>query len=160
MTGITRKGAASVLGAVVGAAFVLAYAAEDILPGAPPASEQEAPSEPPAPAASSSAVIHEKAIALAAAFPDLAAAEGRTFRARKIVIAPGARTEDEIGDDQPSIAYVAKGAAIERRSDAEGPIRRTLHEASGLTRGVTRSWENDGTEAAEILIVDIVPPQR
>lgn len=99
-------------------------------------------------------LLDEKSIQLADAFPDLEAGGGYTFRARKILLAPGANTETASHDGAPSITYVTRGAVVEWREGTE-PQPRGLHQAT-MDRGeVVHYWKNSGTEPAELLIVEV-----
>jgi quercetin dioxygenase-like cupin family protein len=104
-------------------------------------------------------VLDTRTIAITEAFPELAAGAGYTFRARKLLLAPGARTEILVKAGAPSITYVTRGEVVERRD--QGPAtRRARHEAT-LDRGdVVHYWENVGSEPAELLIVDVHPDAR
>lgn len=118
--------------------------------GAPVAADLAIPAE------RATVAAEEMTIALSKAFPDIAAVSGRTFRARKIALAPGASTAETEGGAQPSIYYVTVGAVVERRSDRSAPIARKRHEAASFDRGVTHVIENASDRPAEILIVDII----
>ncbi len=99
-------------------------------------------------------LLDEKTIQVADAFPELEAGAGYTFRARKVLLAPGANTETVSHDGAPSITYVTRGTVVEWREGAE-PQSRALHEAT-MDRGeVVHYWKNSGTEPAELLIVEV-----
>lgn len=101
-------------------------------------------------------LMDERTIAITEAFPELAAGEGYTFRARKVLLAPGARTEILVKAGAPSITYVTRGQVIERRD--QGPSTPRARGAATLDRGdVVHYWENTGSEPAELLIVDVHP---
>lgn len=102
-------------------------------------------------------VVDEKEINLAAAFPKLPAAQSRTFRARKLYLAPGARTPEVDGARAPSIFFVTKGAVIEHRSDQAAQVEHGLRSAGSISKGVTHWVENTGAEPAELLVMDILP---
>lgn len=99
----------------------------------------------------------EKIIPLSEAFPDNPAAAAHTFRARQLVLRPGARTEEINHAGRPSITYVTRGAVLEHRRGVVAPIAHTVGAAT-LDRGtVTHFWENAGAEDAELLVVEVAP---
>lgn len=102
------------------------------------------------------ALVEQKNIDLGSAYPNLADAAGRTFRARKIALAPGERTPEMRGDGEPAIFYVTAGRVTEHRSDAGTPVAHELHADGALTKGVTHWIENNSNSPAELLIVDII----
>ncbi len=143
---------ASLLGgalAFVAGAYVAAEEAVD--PSRPRAPESAVETTP-----NSIVLVEQKRIDLENAYPKLAVAAGRTFRARKIALPPGARTPELSGDGQPAIFYVTAGRVTEHRSDIRETIAHELHAAGALTRGVTHWIENDSNTPAELLVVDIV----
>jgi quercetin dioxygenase-like cupin family protein len=98
----------------------------------------------------------ERSIPIADAFPELAAGRGHVFRARKLVLPPGAQTETLRHDDRPAITYVAFGEAVERR---EGAAPRTLRAGEHTldTVEVVHSWANESPAPVVLLIGEIVP---
>lgn len=103
-------------------------------------------------------VIKDEAlIRLADAFPDLDAAAGYTFRARQVVLSPGARTALVSHAGRPSITYVTAGDVQEIRPGMAGPIARKTGDAILARADVTHAFENTGAVPAMLLIVDIVP---
>lgn len=99
----------------------------------------------------------EKVIPLAEAFPNVKAGHNYDFRARQLVLAPGARTEQISHAGKPSITYVTKGVVREVRVGVAEPI---VHQVGAATmdRGtVTHSWENAGTSEAVLLVVEVAP---
>lgn len=140
------------LSAVTGLALGAIVAAQDA-----PASLAQAPAEAASePAAAIISVVDEKSIDLTAAYPSDPAAAGRTFRARKVALAPGARTQSIAGDNQPAIYYVTAGEIQDYRGANAAPTRRALHEAGALRRGETYQLANESDAPAEVLIVDII----
>lgn len=100
------------------------------------------------------ALVDQKTIDLGTAYPDNPAAAGRTFRARKITLAPGASTTATGADERPAIYYVTAGTIVERRGETSAP--RALHEAGAIAKGEAVTLENGAAAPAEILIVDII----
>jgi quercetin dioxygenase-like cupin family protein len=99
-------------------------------------------------------VIDHKTIAIAEAFPDLAAGKDRVLHARKIELAPGARTALFDRKGRPAITYVTKGEVVEHREGA-APIQHGLHAAT-MDKGSTRHyWENVSAAPAELLVVEL-----
>lgn len=103
-------------------------------------------------------LVDSRVIDLAEAYPANAAAAGRIFRARKIALAPGARTDELSAAERPSIYYVTAGEIVERRNDAP-PARRTLHAAGVAGAGMPLVIENVSSAPAEILLVDLTTEQ-
>ena len=110
------------------------------------------------PPGSPAPVVHvEESIPLAEAFPDNATAREHVFRARQIVLAPGARTEMVSHAGRPSITYVTQGVVREHRVGVPQPI---VHEVGAATmdRGsVSHFWENAGPGQATLLVVEVAP---
>jgi hypothetical protein len=136
-------------------AFALAFAG-----GALVAAQQGGPAPAPAAAANAdaaaaageSALVDERTIDLGAAYPEDGAAAGKTFRARKISLAPGARAADLAG--RPAIYYVTAGEIVERSNGAAA--KRALHQAGAIGKDAAIVLENASDAPAEILLVDIV----
>ncbi len=98
-------------------------------------------------------ILQHETIAIADAFPELEAGRGHALHARKIELAPGARTElfDRAG--QPAITYVTRGEVLEHREGAAAPIPHALYDATMDKGGVRHYWENASDAPAELLIV-------
>lgn len=118
--------------------------------------QSEAASTPGEPAAAGvePQLVDSRVIDLGEAYPTNAAAAGRIFRARKIALAPGARTEDLSAAERPAIYYVTAGEVVERRQDAP-PAKRVLHAAGIAVAGAPLFIENVSAAPAEILLVDL-----
>lgn len=143
---LTAFGAAALGGAVLAAQADAGAPAETAAP------VERAP-DSPAPR-----LVDSRIIDLGEAYPANAAAAGRFFRARKIALAPGARTEELSAAERPSIYYVTAGEIVERRNDAP-PARRTLHAAGVAVAGMPLVIENASSAPAEILLVDLTTEQ-
>ena len=139
-------GAAALGGAVV-AAQVDAGAREEL---AAPLAQAPRDTQPQ--------ILDARAIDLGKAFPSNPAAAGQIFRARKISLPPGARTEELSGAARPAIYYVTAGEVVERRNNAP-PARRALHSAGVAVSNMPLVIENASSAPAEILLVDISPQQ-
>lgn len=123
--------------------------------GAPPETAVESS---PAPDGPQPQLVDSRIIELGEAYPDNDAAAGRLFRARKIALAPGARTEELSGAERPAIYYVTAGEIVERRNGA-APAKRALHAAGVASAGMPLIIENASAEPAEILLVDLTTEQ-
>lgn len=101
----------------------------------------------------------EETIPLAEAFPENAVAREHTFRARQLVLAPGARTEIINHAGRPAITYVTQGVVREHRTGVAEPIVHNVGAAT-MDRGtVTHFWENAGPGEAVLLVVEVAPRQ-
>lgn len=149
---ITAGAAIGVAALLTGGAYV--FAQEGGEAAAPAAVEAVAAGD--VDGAAAPAFVDQKMIDLGAAFPDNGAAASRMFRARKIALPPGARTDEIVGAERPSIFYVTKGAVVEHRSDQGAPVAHAFRTAAAISKGATSWVENAGTEDAEILLVDIL----
>ncbi len=130
-------------------------------PGTGPSEEHAVEAEFAAPApelSSAMAVVEARTIDLGEAFPDNPAASGRTFRARKIALAPGTRADGLGAPGRPAIYYVTAGEVVERRGDA-APVKRSLYEAGAATSDAPIVIGNDSEASAEILVVDLIAKQ-
>lgn len=99
----------------------------------------------------------EETIPLSEAFPDNAAARDHVFRARQLVLAPGARTEQINHAGRPSITYVTQGMVREHRTGASDPVLHSVGDATMDRGGVTHFWENAGATDAVLLVVEVLP---
>lgn len=143
---------ASLLGGVLAFGVGAYVAAEETADSArSPTAESGAEATPRA-----VSLVEQKNIDLGSAYPNLADAAGRTFRARKIALAPGEITSELSSDGKPAIFYVTAGRVTEHRSDAVTPITHELHAAGAITKGVAHWIENDSNSPAELLVVDII----
>lgn len=104
------------------------------------------------------ALIETQMISLVAAFPKNAAANGRVFRARKMSLAPGARSAPLSAPMSPSIYYVTAGEVVETGADGRREAR-SLHMAAAVSGAAEIVLENNSSAVAEIVLVDIVPEQ-
>lgn len=112
----------------------------------------QAPLTTPAPV-----VRADRAIPLAEAFPDVAVAGKYDFRARQLVLGPGARTEMISHAGRPSITYVTQGVVREHRVGVAAPIVHAVGAAT-MDRGpVSHFWENPGPGEAVLLVVEVAP---
>ncbi|MGH1542213.1 MAG: cupin domain-containing protein [Arenicella sp.] len=83
------------------------------------------------------------------------AMEGFEFRARKIVVLPGAATAEHSHADRPGIVYVEKGTLNEYRGET---MRKVNAGDTWIEKVETVHWfENVSQEAAIILAFDLVP---
>lgn len=103
------------------------------------------------------AVTEDLRIDLASAFPDVQAARDHDFRARKIELAPGQRTELVNHAGRPSITYVISGVAAEHRTGAGEPLTHGPGAATMDRGGISHYWENRSGEPLVLLIVGVSP---
>ncbi len=103
-------------------------------------------------------VLDTKTIPLGDAFTSLPAAKDRTFRMRKIELAPGARLPMQAHGDRPAIIYIAQGVVLEHRDGEAKAIERQTGDRVLATAEITHSWENAGTRPATLLVTEILPP--
>lgn len=103
-------------------------------------------------------VLDTKTIPLGDAFTSLPAAKDRTFRMRKIELAPGARLPVQANGDRPAIIYIAQGIVLEHREGQSKGIERQTGDRVLATAEITHSWENPGPRPATLLIAEILPP--
>lgn len=141
------------------AAIVALAAGAQIAAQVGPALSAPAPSAPQTEqtAVPAVSIVDQKMIDLAAAYPKLEPAKGKTFRARKVMLAPGARTPEVDGGQHPSIFFVTQGAVVEHRSDRPDATEHALHAAGSISKGITHWVENTSAEPAELLVMDILP---
>ncbi|MFN0022481.1 MAG: hypothetical protein ACKVS5_01120 [Parvularculaceae bacterium] len=122
--------------------------------GARPDAAVETSAPSPAPDSVQPQLVDARVIDLGEAYPDNPAAAGRIFRARKIALAPGARTDELSAPEEAAIYYVTAGEIVEKRNDA-APVKRTLHAAGLVAAGMPLVIENASAAPAEILLVDL-----
>lgn len=99
----------------------------------------------------------QETIPLAEAFPEIDAAQDYVFRARQLVLGPGARTEEINHVGRPSITYVTQGVVREHRTGAGEPIIHNVGAATMDRGSVTHFWENAGPGEAVLLVVEVMP---
>jgi quercetin dioxygenase-like cupin family protein len=100
-------------------------------------------------------VLDHKTITIADAYPAIVAGQQHALHARKIELAPGARTEMIDRTGRPAITYVTRGEVLEHRDGSAEPIRHTLRAATMDKGGVRHYWENASNAPAELLVVEL-----
>ena len=88
---------------------------------------------------------------------DFEALQGRSLRARRVIVAPGAVIGVHQHTTRPGVLYMLEGELTEVRNDADGPVTRSKGDTSFEKGGVIHWWRNDSGETAVALVVDIVP---
>lgn len=83
--------------------------------------------------------------------------QGSRFRARVIVLLPGAKIAVHAHDKRPGMVHVLEGEMVEHRSDSREPVIRrqgdTFYEGPGLVH-----WsENVSPDPVRIFAADILP---
>ena len=141
----------------LGAAFAQDALAPPAAPEIAAVAPQAEANEALAPAAIAGPhVLKEASIAIADAFPDLAAGQNRIFRTQILELAPGARTPLLSHQGRPAITYITAGAVVEHRDGLAEPIPHALYAATLDRAGTSHYWENVGAEPARLLIVDLI----
>lgn len=146
-TFLTRTGFAL---AALSAGFAAAFA-QDL------ATTPVEPTAAPAPVAPLN-VLDQKEIRIADAFPNLEPGRNSVFRARKILLAPGAETEVWSHEGRPGITFVATGEVLEHRA-GERPLMHAAGDYTLDTKATVHSWSNPGSQPAVLLIVDLIPAE-
>ncbi|MEX2648420.1 MAG: cupin domain-containing protein [Alphaproteobacteria bacterium] len=85
-----------------------------------------------------------------------AAIEGRQFRMRELVIAPGGIVPFHSHADRPALIYVVKGEVTEYSSDCLVPIVHKAGEVSRETAVVSHWWKNAGSEPVVLISADLL----
>ncbi len=81
------------------------------------------------------------------------------FRARRLVVQPDGIVPWHSHDERPAMIYVVSGEIVEYASNCAVPI---VHKAGHIAReakGTSHWWKNTGRAPAELISVDILPPQ-
>ncbi|MDX1375456.1 MAG: cupin domain-containing protein [Burkholderiales bacterium] len=81
------------------------------------------------------------------------------FRARRLTIQPGGIVPWHSHDERPAMIYVVKGEIVEYASSCGVPIVHKAGDVAREAKGTSHWWKNTGTEAVELISVDIFPPQ-
>jgi quercetin dioxygenase-like cupin family protein len=81
------------------------------------------------------------------------------FRARRLVIQPGGIVPWHSHDERPAMIYVVRGEIYEYASNCAAPILHAPGEVAREAKGTSHWWQNTGKAAAELIAVDILPPQ-
>ena len=85
---------------------------------------------------------------------EFAAMKGRSFRARKIVVAPKGVVAVHEHRSRPGIAYILEGEIYEHRGGKS--FLRKAGDYSFEKTGVVHWWENRSDKEASALVIDII----
>ena len=83
------------------------------------------------------------------------AAEGREFRLREFVIAPGGEVPWHDHADRPAIIYIVAGEVTEYASTCAVPILHKAGEVARESTGLQHWWRNEGSVPARLISADI-----
>jgi len=81
------------------------------------------------------------------------------FRARRLTVKPGGIVPWHSHDERVAMIYVVKGEIVEYASSCAVPIVHKVGDIARESKGTSHWWKNEGTEAVELISVDILPPQ-
>jgi len=84
---------------------------------------------------------------------------GYQFRARRLTIKPGGIVPWHSHNERIAMIYVVKGEIVEYASSCAMPIVHKVGDIARESKGTSHWWKNEGTEAVELISVDILPPQ-
>jgi quercetin dioxygenase-like cupin family protein len=84
------------------------------------------------------------------------AIEGRLFRMRELVIAPGGVVPFHSHEDRPALIYVVKGEIVEHSSDCLVPIVHKAGETSREVHTVSHWWKNESAEPVVLISADLL----
>jgi len=85
--------------------------------------------------------------------------KGYQFRARRLTVKPGGIVPWHSHNERVAMIYVVKGEIIEYASSCAVPIVHGVGDIARESKGTSHWWKNEGTEAVELISVDILPPQ-
>ncbi len=83
--------------------------------------------------------------------------EGRLFRLRKLVIAPGGVVPWHSHGDRPAIIYIISGTIEEFASNCAVPIVHPAGDVTEETSGRSHWWKNNGRKTVVLLSADLFP---
>jgi|SRR5580698_5860832 quercetin dioxygenase-like cupin family protein len=83
--------------------------------------------------------------------------QGRLFRLRKLVIAPGGIVPWHSHHDRPAIIYMLSGEMVEYASNCAVPIVHPAGDVTPETSGTAHWWKNTTKHTAVLLSADLLP---
>lgn len=83
--------------------------------------------------------------------------DGRSFRLRRLELAPGGVVPWHSHSDRPAIIYVVSGEVTEYASSCAVPIVHKAGEAIPERHATSHYWHNTGSTAAVLLSSDLLP---
>lgn len=89
--------------------------------------------------------------------PYLGTLEGADFRARAVLLLPGAKIAIHAHDHPPAIVYVLENELVVHRNDSDSPVVRRRGDTYFEGPGVVHWLENVSADSVRAIAVDIVP---
>ena len=91
---------------------------------------------------------------------DFEALKGRSLRARRITVAPGAIIAVHAHDARPGVAYILEGELTETRAGGGGERLYRAGDTALEESDVVHWWRNDSGKQAVVLVVDVAQDEQ
>jgi quercetin dioxygenase-like cupin family protein len=103
--------------------------------------------------------VTDKVIAMNDLSKDPIALNGRLFRARELVVAPGGVVPWHDHGNRPAMIYVVSGQIHEYASTCAAPILHKAGEVAAEKAPTQHWWKNNGKAKAVLISVDLFPTE-